>query len=184
MQSDKYSGELVLTPLELINRIAQLVAPPRTHRHRYYGVLAPNSPLRGAVAALAQARQVVTTPAGGQMRIIAFITFRADIHKIPDHIGVEPEAPRIAPAGGPPLWDECGAQGGESVEAEPDWDLAKLIFARLPRRSAHYLVSPKAVAAPPPGRRLSLLGAFAAQFNDGPKNPWQIRLAAVDTRVF
>ena len=46
LQSDKYSGELVLTPLELINRIAQLVPPPRTHRHRYYGVLAPNSPLR------------------------------------------------------------------------------------------------------------------------------------------
>ena len=40
------SGELVLTPLELIDRIAQRVPPPRTHRHRYYGVLAPNSPLR------------------------------------------------------------------------------------------------------------------------------------------
>ncbi len=49
LQSDKYSGELVLTPLELINRIAQLVPPPRTHRHRYYGVLAPSSPLRAAV---------------------------------------------------------------------------------------------------------------------------------------
>ena len=48
LQSDKYSGEWVLTPLELINRIAQLVPPPRTHRHRYYGVLAPNSPLRAA----------------------------------------------------------------------------------------------------------------------------------------
>jgi len=51
LQSDKYSGELVLTPLELINRIAQRVPPPRTHRHRYYGVLAPNSPLRAAVTA-------------------------------------------------------------------------------------------------------------------------------------
>lgn len=27
--------------------------PPRIHRHRYYGVLAPNSPLRTAVTALA-----------------------------------------------------------------------------------------------------------------------------------
>jgi len=26
----------------------------RTHRHRYYGVLAPNSPLRAAVTAMAQ----------------------------------------------------------------------------------------------------------------------------------
>ena len=33
LQSDKYAGELVLTPLELIDRIAQLVPPPRTHRH-------------------------------------------------------------------------------------------------------------------------------------------------------
>lgn len=34
----------------------------------------------------------------GQMRIIAFITFSANIQKILDHIGVEPEAPRTAPA--------------------------------------------------------------------------------------
>ncbi|MDP1346729.1 transposase, partial [Klebsiella pneumoniae] len=39
---------------ELIDRIAALVPPPRTHRHRYFGVLAPNSPLRAAVTALAQ----------------------------------------------------------------------------------------------------------------------------------
>ena len=50
--------ELHLTPLELIARIAALLPPPRTHRHRYFGVLAPNSPLRAAVTALA-----VTAPA-------------------------------------------------------------------------------------------------------------------------
>ena len=161
LPSSKYAGELVLTPLELINRIAQLVPPPRTHRHRYYGVLAPNSPLRAAVTALAQTGPVVATPdvgsavaqvvnagadaltpgtapvpggaggatvpeppekpkprppahylwaaliariyevfplncpnCGGQMRIIAFITFSADIHKILEHIGMEPESPR------------------------------------------------------------------------------------------
>ena len=44
------------------------------------------------------------------MRIIAFLTFSADIHKILEHIGVEPEAPRITPARGPPLWDGEGAQ--------------------------------------------------------------------------
>ncbi len=48
------ADELHLTPLELIERIAALVPPPRTHRHRYFGVLAPNSPLRAAVTALAQ----------------------------------------------------------------------------------------------------------------------------------
>mgnify|MGYP002813751958 CR=1 FL=1 len=46
---------LVLTPLELITKIAALVPPPRAHRHRYYGVLAPNAPLRSVVTALAPA---------------------------------------------------------------------------------------------------------------------------------
>ena len=49
--------ELHLTPLELIDRIAALVPPPRTHRHRYFGVLAPNSPLRAAAVALAAPAQ-------------------------------------------------------------------------------------------------------------------------------
>lgn len=56
-RSDSIRGnkadELHLTPLELIDRIAALVPPPRTHRHRYFGVLAPNSPLRAAVTAMA-----------------------------------------------------------------------------------------------------------------------------------
>ena len=47
--------DLVLTPLELIDKIAALAPRPRTHRHRYYGVLAPNAPLRAAVTALAPA---------------------------------------------------------------------------------------------------------------------------------
>ena len=49
------ADELTLTPLKLIERIAALVPPPRTHRHRYFGALAPNSPLRAAVTAMAQA---------------------------------------------------------------------------------------------------------------------------------
>ena len=63
------ADELHLTPLTLIDRIAALVPPPRTHRHRYFGVLAPNSPHRAAVVALATpaqpAKQVVvqTEPA-------------------------------------------------------------------------------------------------------------------------
>lgn len=67
--SDKPStrvDELHLTPLELIERIAALVPPPRTHRHHYFGVLAPNSPLSAAAVALAQpAKPVVakTEPA-------------------------------------------------------------------------------------------------------------------------
>ena len=58
--------ELHLTPLELIARIAALMPPPRTHQHRYFGVLAPNSQHRAAVTALAQpAKQIIvqTEPA-------------------------------------------------------------------------------------------------------------------------
>ena len=154
--------ELHLTPLELIARIAALAPPPRTHRHRYFGVLAPNSPLRAAVTAFAtpaqpatgQAESAITgegvppkrAPAhylwaaliariyevfpllcplcGGQMRIIAFITHSADIRQILDHIGVQSEPPHIAPARGPPLWEDCDAQTDDGVHIEPDWDLA------------------------------------------------------------
>jgi len=46
---------LRLTPLELIARLAALIPPPRLHRHRYHGVLAPNSPRRAQVTALGRA---------------------------------------------------------------------------------------------------------------------------------
>jgi len=48
------SVSLMLTPMQLLDRLAALIPPPRRHRHRYVGVLAPNSPLRAAVTALAQ----------------------------------------------------------------------------------------------------------------------------------
>ena len=59
------------------------------------------------------------------MRLIAFITERVQIRRILEHIGVDTQAPRIAPARGPPLWDACDAQGadgaGEGSRLEPDW---------------------------------------------------------------
>jgi hypothetical protein len=50
--------QLKLTSLELIDKLAALVPPPRIHRHRYYGVLAPGSPqlespFRASVTAMA-----------------------------------------------------------------------------------------------------------------------------------
>ena len=53
----------ILTPLELMDRLAALIPPPRRHRHRYYGVLAPNSPLRPAVTVLAAAPEPVPAEA-------------------------------------------------------------------------------------------------------------------------
>jgi len=148
------ADELRLTPLELIDRIAALVPPPRTHRHRYFGVLAPNSPLRAAVTALpsnaAPSSPELAAPpkrpahylwavliariyevfplvcplCGGQMRILAFITHSADIRHILDYIGVDSEPPHITPARGPPLWEGCDAQVDDGVQGDPDWDLA------------------------------------------------------------
>ena len=65
---DKRGGakvdKLHLTPLGLIDRIAALVPPTRTHRNRYFGVLAPNSPQRAAAVALAApAQQATVQPA-------------------------------------------------------------------------------------------------------------------------
>jgi hypothetical protein len=40
-------------PFEFLDRLADLVPPPRKHRHRYHGVFAPNHPLRPAVTSLA-----------------------------------------------------------------------------------------------------------------------------------
>jgi hypothetical protein len=47
------NGVIDLSPGEFLDRLADLVPPPRRHRHRYHGVFAPNHPLRPAVTALA-----------------------------------------------------------------------------------------------------------------------------------
>jgi hypothetical protein len=41
------------SPCDFLDRLADLVPPPRKHRHRYHGVFAPNHKLRSAVTALA-----------------------------------------------------------------------------------------------------------------------------------
>jgi hypothetical protein len=47
------SWQLTLTPLELLDRLARFIPPPRRHLHRYHGVFAPHAALRAQVAALA-----------------------------------------------------------------------------------------------------------------------------------
>jgi len=47
------NGVVDLSAGEFLDRLADLVPPPRKHRHRYHGVFAPNHPLRPAVTALA-----------------------------------------------------------------------------------------------------------------------------------
>ena len=54
--------ELLLTPLELLEAFAEFVPPPRVHRHRYHGVLAPNARLRPHVVALGRPELVPEAP--------------------------------------------------------------------------------------------------------------------------
>ena len=55
--------ELLLTPLELLDALAKFVPPPRVHRHRYHGVLAPNARLRPHVVAFGRPELVSEAPA-------------------------------------------------------------------------------------------------------------------------
>ena len=55
--------ELLLTPLELLDAIAKFVPPPRVHRHRYHGVLAPNARLRPHAVAFGRPELVSEPPA-------------------------------------------------------------------------------------------------------------------------
>ena len=45
------NGVVERSPVEFLDRLADLVPPPRKHRHRYHGVFAPNHKLRPAVTA-------------------------------------------------------------------------------------------------------------------------------------
>ena len=39
-------SELILSPFELLDRLAELIVPPRRHRNSYWGCLAPHSKMR------------------------------------------------------------------------------------------------------------------------------------------
>ena len=52
-QQQQRSIELRLGASEFLDRVAALIPPLRKHRHRYFGVLAPNSPWRAQVVAQA-----------------------------------------------------------------------------------------------------------------------------------
>jgi hypothetical protein len=54
--------ELLLSPLELLDALSKFVPPPRVHRHRYHGVLAPNARLRPHVVALGRPELVSEAP--------------------------------------------------------------------------------------------------------------------------
>ncbi len=147
---------LSLSPLELIDHLAALIPPPRLHRHRYHGVLAPNASLRLAATAYGRdadptspppppkvsapttaapssrspahylwamllARLFASLPlvypnCGADMRIIAFITEATPVRRMLLALDEPAEPPRIAPARGPPAWDD------PPIDLGPDWE--------------------------------------------------------------
>ena len=74
---------------------------------------------------------------GTQMRIVAFIAEAAPVHRILSHIGEPAQPPRIAPARGPPQWEEndSGAvfldeerfAGDSLAQPEPDFEFDQRI---------------------------------------------------------
>ncbi len=54
--------EILLSPLQLLERLARFVPPPRMHRHRYHGVLAPNARARSAVVAIGRPQAELPPP--------------------------------------------------------------------------------------------------------------------------
>ena len=61
-------------------------------------------------------RTAAIHPTADTLRIVAFCPETAPVRRILSHIGEPAERPRMAPARGPPAWDD------PPVEAVPDWD--------------------------------------------------------------
>jgi hypothetical protein len=123
---------IILSGHELLEKLAAIVPPPRSHTTRYHGLLAPNSKLRAKVvpaesngntpseerkksgstkyrltfaALLARVFQIdvsVCHECGGRMKIIAFITDPASVQRYLRGEGLPTQAPPIAPARSPP----------------------------------------------------------------------------------
>ena len=123
---------LILSPFELIEKLAALVPPPRANLVRYHGVLAPNAKGReeivpkkpdeeelrktrgnsknrllwAALLARTFRLDMETCPhCGGKMRIVAAITDGASIKKYLDGVGLPSVIPEIKPARPPPQLD-------------------------------------------------------------------------------
>jgi hypothetical protein len=75
--------ELILTPLELLDRLSKLITPPRVHKHRYCGVLAPNAKLRKTVIETAG-------PSGATLQLLTAAREKMEI----DQQGISDEKPQ------------------------------------------------------------------------------------------
>ncbi|MBM5812943.1 MAG: transposase [Gammaproteobacteria bacterium] len=157
--------ELTLTPLELLDRLAALIPPPRRHRHHYAGVFAPHAALRARVTTCAgqpvTATAPVTVPAPDPA-LPAATRRRASIRALLAHLGEHTTAPPLAPrARDPP---ELAADGIDTAASLRRYGVlplcattpAKLMFGcRGPlRRGRHPVLCrsrPRSRSIPSPG---------------------------------
>ncbi len=122
---------ILLSPLELIEKLSALVPPPRQNTVRYHGVLAPHAKDRDKIvpadketsetsgdedvaprkyrlswsALLARVFQIqadVCSHCGGKMRIVAAVTDPNSIRHYSEGTGQSAEIPVLAPARAPP----------------------------------------------------------------------------------
>jgi len=106
-------------PLELLDRLEKPITPPRIHKHRYCGVLAPNARLRRAVIE-------TSGPAGATLQLLqeAFVLDPPVTERILAHIGEPTTAPEVLPARGPPQtelgFDPVDQTAGQNAWPEMD----------------------------------------------------------------
>jgi len=126
---DDGTTHLIFSPMELIEKLAALVPPPRVNLIRYHGVFAPHTKNRAAyvpkkpapeelektrgksanrllwAALLARTfglNMEVCAHCGGKMRFVAALTDPASIKAYLDGVGLPSAIPEIAPARPPP----------------------------------------------------------------------------------
>jgi hypothetical protein len=126
---DDGTTHLILSPMELIEKLAALVPPPRVNLVRYHGILAPhakdrdkvvpkkpdgeelrktrglskNRLLWAALLARTFGLSVETCPhCGGRMRVVAALIDRASVKRYLEGVGLSADIPVLAPARAPP----------------------------------------------------------------------------------
>jgi len=130
----------VYSPMELMERLAALVPMPRANLVRYHGVFAPAAAWRADVVPrppqegglppevppdrvpwaellrrVFRVDVLRCTGCGGRRRLVAEVTDPVAARRILEHLGLDPEVPRLEPVRGPP------ADDGLESWPSPDW---------------------------------------------------------------
>jgi hypothetical protein len=149
---------VLLSPMDFISRLCALVPPPRFHRLRYYGVLAPNATARPEVTARPEPEPKLAE--GEQLRIVFC---RDDTELAPAAgAGRSKSRPERVPSGGRHLWawllrrvfgvdvETCHRCGGRMKVLEVATSRADIDAALF--ELGHTTTPPPSRAPPPPGQ--------------------------------